>query len=344
MAGLVRRTSIAVVFCVIAVACSSASGATGKKLTVRLGYFPNITHATAIAGIQKGIFARALGPNVKLEPSIYNAGPDEVTALFGNALDLAYMGPTPAINAYSKSHGRAIRIISGATTGGAYLVVKPSIASPVDLRGKTIAAPQLGNTQDVALRSWLASQGLKTTTTGAGDVHVIDQENPQTLDTFRAGSIDGAWVPEPWASRLVLEGGGKVLVDERTLWPQGRYVTTQLVVRTAFLREHPDVVENFLRGQVEANKYVNDESNEAKQLVGGAITHLTGKALKPEVLDRAWSHLRFTNDPIASSLKSSADAAVKLEFIDAADFAGIYDLTLLNEVLTATGEKAIGTT
>jgi len=341
---LARRIAGVALVALTTVACSTASGAGGKNLTVRLGYFPNITHASAIAGIEKGIFARALGSSVTLRTNIYNAGPEEVTALFSGALDIGFMGPGPAINAYSKSNGQAIRVISGATAGGAYLVVKPSINSAADLKGKKIAAPQLGNTQDVALRSWLGSKGLNTTTTGTGDVDVVDQDNSQTLDGFKAGSIDGAWVPEPWASRLVVEGGGKVLVDEKTLWPAGKYATTLLVVRTAFLSEHPDVVENFLRGQIEATTYLNDNPAEAKQVAGAAITKITTKTLKPEVLDRAWPNLTFTIDPIASSLRKAADDSVKLGFIDKADLGRIFDLTLLNKILTASGKKTISTT
>src|SRR5437899_3086070 len=223
----------------------------GEKVTLRLGYFTNITHAPALVGLEKGIFADKLGPDVTLAPSVFNAGPAAVEAIFSGAIDATYVGPNPAINAFAKSNGQAVRIISGATSGGAFLVVKPSINSAADLKGKKIAAPQLGNTQDVALRSWLKSKGLSTTTAGGGDVNVVDQDNAQSLDTFKQGKIDGAWVPEPWASRLVIDGGGKVLVDERDLWPAGKYVTTQLVVRTAFLQQHPDVVENLIKGQVE---------------------------------------------------------------------------------------------
>jgi NitT/TauT family transport system substrate-binding protein len=223
------------------------------------------------------------------------------------------------------------------------LVVKNSINSAADLKGKTIAAPQLGNTQDVALRNWLKSKGLKTTTAGGGDVKIIDQDNATSLDTFRQGLIDGAWVPEPWASRLVVEGGAKVLVDERDLWPAGKYVTTQLVVRTAFLQQHPDVVENLLKGQVEANNFVNSNTEQAKQIVGAGIQKLTGKSLKPAVLDRAWSNLTFTDDPIASSLRQSAAASLSLGFINSSDLANIYDLTLLNKILQAQGKQAIST-
>jgi len=193
---------------------TSSAGAASAG-TLRLGYFPNLTHATAIVGVEKGFFAKALG-STKLETKTFNAGGDAVTALFGNAIDATYIGPSPTINAWKQSNGAAIRIIAGATSGGAYLVVKPDITKPADLKGKTIATPQLGNTQDVAARAWLKSQGLSTNTQGGGDVEIKPQENAQTLDTFKAGQIDGAWVPEPYASRLV-DAGGKVLVDEKTL-------------------------------------------------------------------------------------------------------------------------------
>jgi sulfonate transport system substrate-binding protein len=309
----------------------------GSPIDVRLGYFPNITHATAIAGVKRGFFAHALGAHARLRTETFNAGPEAVTALVSDALDATYIGPNPAINAFAKSHGEAIRIISGATSGGAFLVVRPQIHGVGDLRGKTIASPQLGNTQDVALRSWLASKGLRTTTEGGGEVSVVPQENALTLQTFKSGDIDGAWVPEPWAGRLVLEGGGKVLVDERNLWPAGRYVTTLLIVRTQFLREHRDIVARLLRGQVLANEYVNEHPAEAKRTVGSAIAELTGKALPAALVDRAWSNLTFTNDPVAASLRTSAAHAVTLGLLDPVDLAGIYDLGPLNEVLRVRG-------
>lgn len=338
-----RLVSFAVVLGLSVGACSSSSASSDAPTALRLGYFPTITHATAIVGVREGIFARALGTGVRLETAVFGAGPEAVTALFSDALDAAYIGPGPAINAYARSHGEAIRIISGATSGGAFFVVKASINSASDLRGKQVASPQLGNTQDVALRSWLASKGLRTKLVGGGDVSVVNQENAQTLDAFKAGAIDGAWVPEPWASRLVLEGGGKVLVDERDLWPSGRYVTTQLVVRTVFLREHPDVVESLLRGHVEANDFVNAKDGEAKVIVGDALAEITGKHLDAAVIERAWRNLVFTNDPIASSLRASARAAATLGLIDAVDLGGLYDLSLLNKILEGRGRPQIET-
>jgi NitT/TauT family transport system substrate-binding protein len=322
-------------------ACGKAPADSGEDVTLRLGYFPNLTHATALVGVSKGIFARDLGPKIHLEVKTFNAGPAAVEALFSDALDAAYIGPNPAINAFAKSKGEAIRIISGVTSGGAFLVVKPSINSAAGLKGRKVASPQLGNTQDVGLRNWLSSQGLKTDAQGGGDVSVVPQENAQTLDTFKTGTIDGAWVPEPWATRLILEGGGKVLVDERDLWPDGKYVTTHLIVRTAFLKQHPGAVEALLKGQIEANDYVNAHPVEAQSVVNDAIYNLTGKKLSGPVIANAWKSLAFTDDPIASSLRRSASAAESLGLLEKVDLKGIYDLSILNRLLKEQGKEEV---
>jgi NitT/TauT family transport system substrate-binding protein len=348
-----RRTlfaTIAVLAAVLAGACGGGGASRGPAVvpadapvTLRLGYFPNVTHATAVAGVEKGIYADALGPDT-LQVQTFNAGPAAVEALFSDAIDATYIGPNPAINAYVQSKGEAIRIISGATSGGAALVVKPGIEKAADLKGKKIASPQLGNTQDVALRYWLDSQGIKTTKEGGGDASIVPQENAQTLETFKAGTIDGAWVPEPWATRLVQEGGGKVLVDEKTLWPGGAFVTTHLVVRTKFLKEHPNTVHRLLQGQVAANAFVNDHPDEARALTNQGIEKITGKRLAQPIIDAAWANLTFTDDPIASSLKESAAHAEKVGLLAKVDLAGIYDLGRLNAVLQSKGQKAVSAT
>jgi NitT/TauT family transport system substrate-binding protein len=313
-----------------------------EKVTLRLGYFTNITHASALVGLEKGIFADNLGPNVTLTPSVFAAGPAAVEAIFSGAIDATYVGPNPAINAFAKSNGEAVRIISGATSGGAFLVVNPSIAKPADLKGKKVATPQLGNTQDVALRSWLKANKLSSDTQGGGDVSVVPQDNAQALEAFKAGSIAGAWVPEPWATRMVQEGKGKVLVDEKTLWPGGQFVTTQLMVRTAFLKDHPDVVQHLLEGQVAATDFLNANPAEAKTLANQAIQKVAGKALPQAVLDAAWPNMTFTNDPIAASLRKGADNAKAVGLLDAGTkLDGIYDLTLLNKVLKAAGKPEV---
>jgi NitT/TauT family transport system substrate-binding protein len=322
-------------------AAPADTGASGEQVTLRLGYFPNITHATALVGVEDGIFAKALGDNVKLETSTFNAGPNAMEALSADAIDATYVGPNPAINSFVKSKGESLRIVSGATSGGAFLVVKPDVNSAADLKGKKVASPQLGGTQDVALRSWLKEQGLETDENGGGDVSIVPQENAQTLDSFKAGDIVGAWVPEPWATRLIIDGGGKVLVDERDLWPNGEFVTTHLIVAKKFLDEHPDVVKKLLEGQYEANEYVNANPAEAQKAANDQIEKITQKRLNDEVITSAWKNLKFTDDPIASSLQASADAANSVGLLDKVDLNGIYDLKLLNEVLKEHGQAEV---
>jgi NitT/TauT family transport system substrate-binding protein len=337
-----RRHLIAAVLLLAVTATAGACGSDRSvatpsgPTTVRLGYFPNITHATAILGVDQDIFAEALGRD-RLESTTFNAGPAAIEALLSEAIDAAYIGPSPTVNAWARS--KAITIISGATSGGAALVVKPSITSVAQLEGTTIATPQLGNTQDVALRHWLKEQGLASDTSGGGDVSITPQENSQTLDSFKAGDIDGAWVPEPWATRLVQEGGGRVLVDEKDLWPGGAFVTTHLVVRTAFLEQHPEAVSGLLEGQIEANDFINANTEGAQTIVNDAIGELTGKSLRLETIRAAWSNLTFTNDPAVASLSKSAAHAVDVGLLEPVDLDGIYDLAPLNALL----EQAVPT-
>lgn len=315
---------------------TSASTA-AEPVTLRLGYFPNVTHAPALVGIGEGIFEENLADNVTLEPAAFNAGPAAVEALFAEALDATFIGPNPAINAFAKSGGEAIRIVSGTTSGGAFLVVHPEITGPADLAGRKLATPQLGGTQDVALRAWLADNGLETTPQGGGDVAILPQESSQTLEAFLQGVIDGAWVPEPWATRLVQEGGAKVLVDERELWPDGKWVTTHLIVRTEFLEEHPQAVRDLIAGLVESVDLANEDITGSQAAANDQIEAVTGKRVKDEVLQASWENLEFTVDPVASSLQTVADNATKVGLLDAVDLGGIYDLTLLNEVLAERG-------
>ncbi|MGH3945879.1 MAG: ABC transporter substrate-binding protein [Pseudonocardiaceae bacterium] len=324
----------------LAAACGrsdTGSGAAGPPPELRLGYFANVTHAAAIIGVDRGMFARELG-DTTLQTQIFDAGPSAVEALFGGALDAAYIGPNPAINAFAQSDGEAIRIIAGATSGGAQLVVRPGINTAQDLRGKTLASPELGNTQDVALRAWLAKQGLRNSVQGGGDVTISPTRNSDTLQLVKSGTLDGAWVPEPWASRLVLEAGATVLVNERDLWPGGQFVTTHLIVRTEFLEEYPQTVEALLRGHVDSVQWAAQNSAEAKTVVNDGINALAGKPLAPEVIDRAWQNLTVTDDPIAASLQHSADSAVAAGVAkEKVDLQGIYELSILNRIRTQRG-------
>jgi len=341
----IRSTLLVATACIVVLGgCGSdktASGDTGP-VTVRLGYFANVTHAPAIVGVEQGLFTEELGKN-SLETKTFNAGPEAVEALFAEAIDIGYIGPNPAINAYAKSKadGGAIRIIAGSTSGGAALVTQPEITEASDLRGRTIATPQLGNTQDVALRAWLEEQGLSSDTSGGGDVSILPQANADTLTAFRAGALDGAWVPEPWVTRLVLEGKGKVLVDEATLWPEGKFVTTHVVVRTKFLDEYPDVVAAVLRGHLAALTTIEQDPDDAKKVTNAGIEQLTQKALPAEVIDGAWENLNFTADPIASSLTKSAKDAEAAGLLEPVDLDGIYDLNIINQLLRADGADGV---
>ena len=309
--------------------------ASSEPVTLRLGYFPNVTHAQPNVGLERGTYAQVLGENVKLETKAFNAGPSVIEAIFAGALDASYIGPNPAINGYVQSQGKDIRIIAGATSGGALFIIRQDrgISAPADFANKKLATPQLGNTQDVALRAWLKKKGLNAREQG-GNVTVLPTANADTLTLFKKGDIDGAWVPEPWGTRLVQEAEGKVYLDERTLWPGGDFVTTHLIVRAKFLADHPDIVEKLISAHVDVTGYIQANPAEAKALLNRSIEKATSAALPVKVIDGAWENQKITYDPIASSLKKSAEDAFALGFLEKnPDLANIYDLTLLSKVL-----------
>ena len=331
----------------LAAACSS-SGSSGSSasggdahVTLRLGFLANITHAPALVGVNKGIFTQTLGKNVTLKVQIFSSGTEETTALLAGQLDAAYVGPNPAINAWQKSNGTAIKIISGAASGGASLVVKPGITAAAALKGKSLASPSLGNTQDVAVRYWLKQHGLTTTATGGGDVAIKPiKPNSAAVLQFKSGQLDGGWEPEPYATEMVLDGG-KRLVNEASLWPGGKFVTTNLVVTQSFLKDHATVVNGLLKGHIEANDYINANGQAAAQAANTELTELLGKGLDANILTKSLTFLTFTNDPIASSLKTDAQHAVAVGLLKPVDLNGIYDLGPLNKLLKAAGEPQV---
>ena len=321
---------------------SSASGGGGaaEAPALRLGYFPNITHAPALIGVKDGLFQTALG-STKLEPKTFNAGPAAIEALFSGAIDATYIGPNPAINGWATSKGTALKIIAGSTSGGAGLVVKEGINTAADLKGKKIATPQLGNTQDVALRAWLKSNGLNADQQGGGDVSVLPQDNATAIQAFSQGAIDGAWVPEPNLSRMIIESKGKLLVNEKDLWPNGQFVTTHLIVTQKFLKDYPETVKKLLQGHIESVKYIETNNADAQKAANAQLTALSGKPLKDDILAAAFKNLSFTDDPIASSLYASAQHAEDVGLLKPVDLKGIYDLGPLNELLKADGQPAV---
>ena len=307
--------------------------------TLNLGYFPNVTHAPAVIGVEEGIFDEALG-EAEINYSTYNSGTEVGEAILSGAIDASFIGPNPAINAYAESDG-AIRIVSGTTSGGAALVVSEDIETPEDLAGTTLASPSVGNTQDVALRAWLADEGYETDVSGGGDVAISPQENADTLAAFIDGGIDGAWVPEPWTTRLVNEGGGHVLVDEADLWPDGEFVTTHLIVRTDYIEEHPQNVRALIGGLLDAIDEANDDSETAQAATNDGIEAITANRLEDATIQGAWENLTFTPDPIASSLQQSKDDAVAYVALEDVDLSGIYDLDILNDLLAERGEAEV---
>lgn len=314
------------------------------QTVIRVGAFPNMTHPQAMVGKANGWFEKQLGPNVKIEWTSFNAGPSAIEALFAGAIDIAYIGPNPSITGYVRSQCEALRIVAGAASGGVSLVVRndSGIQKPEDFHGKKVASPQLGNTQDIALRAWLHAHGLKTRDKG-GDVQVLPIANPDQLTLFLSKQLDAAWAPEPWATRLVKEGNGHIFLDERDLWPHGQFVITNLIVSTKFLREHPDLVKNWIRAHVELTDWINGHLTESKKLINQQIQKETGKALNPSVLDDAFARMSVTYDPLRDTLLTSARSAFQLGFLgkQQPDLSKIYDLALLNEVLKEKGEKAI---
>ncbi|OLD14690.1 MAG: sulfate ABC transporter substrate-binding protein [Acidobacteriales bacterium 13_1_40CM_3_55_5] len=316
----------------------------GQGTVIRVGAFPNITHPQAMVGKANGWFEKALGSNVKIDWKSFNAGPSAIEALFSGAIDMTYIGPNPAITGYVRSQGEALRIVAGATSGGASLVVRndSGINKPEDFHGKKVASPQMGNTQDVALRAWLKAHGMKSADKG-GDVQVIPLANPDQLTLFLKKELDAAWTPEPWATRLIREGNGRLFLDERDLWPQGQFVTAHLIVSTKFLREHPDLVKTWIRAHVELTDWINDHLPQAKNILNQQIQRETSKALSASVLDEAFGRLQVTYDPVRNALLTSARSAYDAGFLgrQMPDLSGMYDLTLLNQVLAEKGKKAI---
>lgn len=357
-ASRTRMLLTAVVAAVLALtACSPSTSNTSTQgsqsaaesvKTLRLGFFPNLTHAPALVGLQNGLFTAALKElGITVTPTAFNAGPDAVSALFGNSLDIAYIGPNPTINAYAESQGEAVRVIAGAASGGAALVVRPEINSAADLKGRELATPQLGNTQDVALRYWLREQDLTSDIEGGGEVSIVPQANSAGLAAYSTGQIDGAWVPEPWVSEY-LNAGATVLVDEKDLWPDGKFVTTNVLVRTEFLEQHPDVVEAFLNGHVAALQVIDVDPGAAAEAANASLKSLTGAELSADILARAFGEVDFTADPLPATLQGSAEHAIGVGLLDESKIAAagglpgtLYDLSLLNKALAEAGANAV---
>jgi NitT/TauT family transport system substrate-binding protein len=320
---------------------------TEEKKVLRIGYFPNINHAQAVIGIGNGDYQKVLGDNVEIKPFIFNAGPSAIEALFAKQVDVTYVGPNPAINGYVISEGKDVRAIAGATSGGAVFVIRgdTGITSTADFANKKFASPQLGNTQDVALRNYLLENGYKTVE-NKGNVHVLPAKNPDIITLFLKKDIDGAWVPEPWGERLIKEANGKLFLDERDLWPDGKFVTGLIVVRTDYLQNNPDVIEKFLKAHVEETEWINNNKEEAVKAFNTELKKITRQTIPEDQLKEALTRLEFTYDPIQQSLYKSAEDAFSVGFLGKSkpDLSNIFDLNALNKVLNKKGLVTINST
>ena len=327
---------------------NSNNDVSSQSRTLRIGYFPNLNHAQAVIGLQQGgDFQRILNTNnsngndsVKIESFVFNAGPSAIEALFGGQIDVAYVGPNPAINGYLASGGQGIRIISGVASGGASFVVRndSGIESMKDLGGKKFASPQLGNTQDVALRKYLMDNGFKTTENG-GNVTVVPITPADILTLMLKMEIDGAWVPEPWATRLVKEANGKIFVDERELWPpDGKFVTANIIARTDYLKENPDIIKRLLQAHIDKTEWINENKEQAITTFNGALKKITGQTIPEDEIRDALMRLELTYDPIKESLFKMAENAYELGYLgnggSKMDLSNIFDLTILNDILS----------
>jgi sulfonate transport system substrate-binding protein len=327
---------------------NSNNDVSSQSRTLRIGYFPNLNHAQAVIGLQQGgDFQRILNTNnsngndsVKIESFVFNAGPSAIEALFGGQIDVAYVGPNPAINGYLASGGQGIRIISGVASGGASFVVRndSGIESVKDLGGKKFASPQLGNTQDVALRKYLMDNGFNTTENG-GNVTVVPITPADILTLMLKMEIDGAWVPEPWATRLVKEANGKIFVDERELWPpDGKFVTANIIARTDYLKENPDIIKRLIQAHIDKTVWINENKEQAITTFNVALKKITGQTIPEGEIRDALTRLELTYDPIKESLFKMADNAYELGYLgnggSKMDLSNIFDLTILNDILS----------
>ena len=332
----------------LAAGCASSSASTGGgsapagKVTLRLGFLENITHASALVGVKQGFFTKNLGKNVTLKLYPFSTGTEEATALLAGQLDAAYVGPNPAIKAWQQSSGSLIKVISGAASGGAELVVKKGITAASQLKGQKLASPSLGNTQDVSMRYWLKQQGLSTTSTGGGDVPITPiTPNSDAVLAFESGQIAGGWEPAPYDAEMIADGG-HALVNEASLWPGGQFVTTELVATQSFIAKNPTVISDLLKGQIEANSYIASDKSAAETAANAELASLSGKSLKTPILQAAFAQVTFTNDPIASSLITDAAHAVSVGLLSPVkNLSGIYDLGPLNKLLAAGGQTQV---
>ncbi len=328
-------SAVAVAVAVAMIAFGTSASNSSPENTVRVAFFPNLGHSIAIVGTEKGIFAEKLGNQTVIETRLFDSGPQVIESIFANEIDLAYVGPGPAINGFLKSDGKALKILAGAASGGVSLMIHPNskIESVADFPGKRIAAPQIGNTQDISLRNYLYQNNLKPAEKG-GSIYVINVVNPDIFTLFSKGELDAAWVPEPWATRLVQQLGGIRLFQEKDLWPDQKFSSTVLIVRSEFLEKHPDIVQKWVDAHVQTSDWINEHPAETKLIFNDFLKKKTGKTFPSEILNEAFSNLQITSDPIESSINTFAERANSLGYLGREGYSleGIFYTEPLNSI------------
>jgi len=309
-AGIVGATSLLIVGIIV------NSDETTHENKIRVAYFPNINHAVPIIGMEKGTFENQIGNNTVIEPILFDAGPQVIESIFAGSIDIAYVGPGPAINGFLKSEDHNVKILSGAASGGASFIVHPNskIESVADFEGKRIAAPQIGNTQDISLRTYLSENGLKPAEKG-GSVIVLNISNPDIYTLFAKGDIDAAWVPEPTATILVQQLDGKRLFNEEELWPDNRFASVLLIAREEYVKQNPDVINKWLEAHRQTVNWINSNPEQTRIIFIQFMKKETGKSLPDKLVDESLSNLEITSDPIVSSIHIFAKRADSLGYL-----------------------------
>ena len=322
----------AVVAIAMAVALSGGQEQSNQD-KIRVAFFPSISHAAPIVGIENGIFERSIGQEIKIETKLFDSGPQVIESIFANSIDVAYVGPGPVINGFLKSNGNDIKILAGASSGGASFIIHPDsgLDSIENFDGKRIASPQISNSQDVSLRHYLASNNLQPVEKG-GTVFVLNISNPDIYTLFAKGEIDGAWVPEPWATMLVEELDGVRLFNEENLWPNEEFTSVLLIARTDYLEKNPELVKNWLKSHEETIAWINANPDKSKSIFEGFLKKHMGKSLPTKIIDESFSNLTITSDPIKSSVLIFAERADSLGYLgrDGYNLDGIFYQSDLN--------------
>lgn len=334
--GKAILAGIGIVLVAIAVGLVTNSGSEANNETLRVAFFPNIGHAIPVVGMERDTFEDNLGNATTIETKLFDSGPQVIESLYANSIDIAYVGPGPAINGFLKSENRDVVILSGAASGGASFIVHPDseIISVEDFAGKRIAAPQIGNSQDVSLRNYLSENGLKSYEKG-GSVIVLNIPNPDIYTLFTKGEVDGAWVPEPWATILVQELGGERLFFEEELWPQEKFASVLLIGRQEYVQNNPEIISNWLESHEQTVNWINQNPQETRIIFNDFMQNHMGQSLSDSVIDEALGNLEITTDPVDESIYTFAARADSLGYLgrDGYSLDGIFFDIASNESL-----------